>query len=215
MKNALVLVVGLALSAGPVLANDYFSPPWRGEQNTVIAEWDTWTGFNTTPAPFYPDSWASIPTLLASPDAQAYDTAQYYAAYDGHNDVVELNGIGQIDFLMPNFSGELFTEIWIQLTYKVDQPTDLSFLIDTSPYTDDINGPQLEGAVTHADGWVTQAYSFTILPSVDSEMIALDFANSGSVPVYVDDVIVESVAAPEPTMLGLLSAAVFAVIRRR
>lgn len=215
MRKTLVLVVGLTLSSGPVLADDIFAPVWRGEANTVFAEWDTWAGFNTVPTPFYPDSWMSNPDGLASPDAQAYDTAQYLASYESRSDVVEINGFAQLDFMMPNYLDQEFTELWIQLTYWVAGPTDVTFLLDTDPYTDDINGPYFEGSQSHDLGWVTEAYSLTILPSVGSELVTLDFAGASSTPVYLDHVLIESVAAPEPGTLGLLLAALVSVLRRR
>jgi hypothetical protein len=201
MKRALVLAMGLMLLSGPALADDIFAPVWRGEENTVFAEWNTWDGFNTTPAPFYPDTWTSVPGGLVSPDAQAYETAQYWAAYENRDEVVEVNGFAQIDFALPNFANQTLTELWIQLTYWAADPTDVTFLVDTDPYTPDINGPYLEGTFDHDFGWVTEAYSLTILPSVNYELIALDFA---AAPVFIDQVIVESVAVPEPATLALV-----------
>jgi hypothetical protein len=214
MKKALVLLAGLALFASPAMADDVFAPVWRGEDNTVFAEWNTWNGFNTVPTPFLADTSQSVPAGLPAADAQAYDTAQYLPTHESRSDVVEINGFAQIDFLMPNFAGQAFTELWIQLTYWAQDPTAVTFLIDTDPYTDDINGPQFEGSFDHAGGWVTTAYSFTILPSVDFELVTLDFANAANNPVYLDHVVIESVAAPEPAAFGL-AALLIALARRR
>lgn len=214
MKRVFVLVTGLAILAGPALADDVFPPVWRGETNTVFAEWDTWEGFNTTPTPFYPDMWTSNPEGLTSPDAQAYGTAAYLPSYESRSDVVQINGLNQIDFLMPNFIGEDLTELWIQLTYWVADTTDITFLLDTDPYTGAIFGPQFEGTFEHEYGWVTEAYSFTILPSVASELITLDFAGAASMPVYLDQIVIESVAVPEPAALALFAVALV-LLRRR
>lgn len=217
MKRVCALMTGVVILSGAALADDVLPPVWRGESNTVYAEWDSWEGFNTTPTPFYPDNWYSNPVGLSSPDSQAYDTAQYLSSYADRNDVVEIDGMSQIDFLMPNFVDQDQTELWIQLTYWVAETTEVTFLLDTDPYTDDINGPYLQGSVEHDSGWVTEAYSFTILPSVDAELITLDFADaSSSTPIYLDQVVIDSVAVPEPTAAVLLVAlAALGLARRR
>jgi len=215
MKRLLVLVTCLLLGAAPALADDLFAPAWRGDDNTVLAEWDTWDGFSTTD-PFYPDDWHSIPAGLPSPDAMAYDTAEYLSVHEGRDDVVKIDGFLQLDFLMPNFVGQELTETWIQLTYLATEPAEVDFLIDTDPYSDDINGPQLMDAFDHGDGWVTEAYLYTILPSPESALFALDFSSaSGAAPVYLDQVVFDSVAVPEPVSALILALGGVAVLRRR
>jgi hypothetical protein len=215
MRRTLAALAGLALLTGPALADNMLAPLWRGENNTVFAEWDTWTGFSTTGTPFYPDTWMSLPADLPTPDAQAYGTAEYLPTYESRNGVVELNDMYQIDFLMPNFLDFDLTEVWIQLTYWAAAPTEALFLVDTNPYTAGISGPYFEGACMHEFGWVTEAYSFTIQPGVSSELIALDFAGAHTSPVYLDQVVIDSIAVPEPTSLALAALLCLALVRRR
>ncbi len=214
MKMTAALLVCALLAGSAAVADDVFPPIWRGEDNTVMAEWDTWAGFNTTPTPILPDTWISTPAGLASGDAQAYDTAAYLTTYESREDVVEINGPAQLDFLLPNYSGEDFTELWVQITYWTADTTDVTFLVDTDPYTEYIGGITMMGTMDHDYGWVTEAWTMTIAPSVDAELVALDFAGAAASPVYVDQVMIESVAAPEPAALSLVLVGA-ALLRRR
>jgi hypothetical protein len=208
------LVCALVLT-GAALADDVLPPIWLGDQNTVHAEWDTWAGFNTDPTPIAPDSWYSIPAdAVSAPDAQAYDTATYLTEYEGRSDVVAVDGPWQLDFLAHNFVDDL-SELWLQVTYWAPESNGVDFFVDTDPYTPDINGPYFNGVVEHTNGWITEAYSFVIAPSPASELITLDFPGAGiGSPAYIDQVVIDTVAVPEPGGLLVLIAGV-ALLRRR
>ena len=153
---------------------------------------------------------------FASPDAQAYDSATLLGTHGGRDDVVAIDGPWQLDFLAPNFAGYDFTEIWVEVTYMACEALDNYDITLWTDGLEDINGPQFVDSIDHGDGWVTEALSFTIQPSVSQELVALDLLDADMAsPVYIDSLIIDSVAVPEPAALLLLCIGGMLLARRR
>ncbi|MDD5327946.1 MAG: PEP-CTERM sorting domain-containing protein [Phycisphaerae bacterium] len=222
MKKLLTIcaVAGfIFIAPGPATA-DFVMPPWAGQDGTVYAEWNDWTGF---PSPMPPDFWESYPDeLQSSPAAYAFGTSSLLTSYAGRNNVIQLNEDNGLIFDIPNFGPNEHKEVWIQVTYyPAMQGQSPWFDIGTTTESD-VNGPFFIDSVEFG-GWVTDIWSLQIWPNPEREEIALNFSIAltglGATaldipyPAYIDQVAVDTWCIPEPTTIFLLGLGTLSFLR--
>ena len=211
--TTLMLVVALVT---PAIADDLVQAPWRGEADTVFAEWDFPTSgdINADPCSYFGPSQGIDDTYMW--DAGSWT---YLDNYQGRQGVWEINGDGGWDVAnyLPTLGGK---EIQIQITYHGDLPGMYTFAEDFIPdymaETVDLtvdSTQDLENGWTHA---VLIGEFTTFNPSMESYF---PYASDGSPPtggLYVDQIVIETLHhAPEPATMMLLGLGSFMVIRRR
>jgi hypothetical protein len=202
-------------AAAPALADDVLPPPWIGENRTVYAAWGDWTDF---PGPMLPDYWGSVPEGPGDP--LSLDVAEdpvLLSEYEGRYNVIQLNQDDELFFGLPNFEDGLYKEVWIQVTYYLTTQ-ELYPLFDI--YTQEpatMADVIFEDIVEWNDGWVTEAWSFQIRPNPIAEEISLDFSlgqgQGQAYPVYVDQVVIDTMCIPEPATICLLGLGALSLIR--
>lgn len=212
MKRLITIcaVAGLLLiTAAPAMADDPCSPSWRGQEGTLYAAWNSWTGFA---GPMPPDDWES--NGLASPQAYAYGSAYLKPSYSGRSSLLRLDGDDESKFDMPNFVGGDYKDIWIQVTYyKPDTRYPLFTVVTEEKF--DMTTPVLEDSeVWGTTGWVTEAWSFQLSPNPEWEEIWLNFSSYDSY-TYVDQVVIDTQCTPEPTTIALLGLGAIGLLRRK
>lgn len=212
----LSVVLTVLLLAGPVVADDIFAPTWRGTENTLTAEWDTWKGTDGAP-----DWWTCNPATLDYEPCVEYNVL--LEEYMGRNDVVAAGYDDDILFELDNYNNDN-PEKWIriQITYYHDGTGEQGLPIAIDLWTDEVDNEYIqissvewyehEGELGALTGWITEAYDIIIYPNPDWEEIGLKF---DVYPAYVDQVVIDTKCVPEPMTLSLLAIGGLALIRRR
>ena len=235
LKYAAAVMV-VCLVAGVVFADDVLPPDWRGQANTVQAEWDMWgpaglgpgmialTGDQVTTNPPGAFSGMGIAAM-----ARWNSGCWVYDVYNGRQGVIEVNpgsGLGPLSFGLLNFPDDNFQKrIRIQITFQGSGV--MNFYV-TSGSGDPGPMPwsgtpltKLAAVVAesyqHEDGWQTNAYDLVIEPNPAWESIMLDWGYVGPQTwvSWIDQVVIDTQCIPEPGTLGLLILGGLAILRRR
>ena len=219
--RALALIAILTLS-GSALADDVLPPPWRGEDRTLTAVWDTWPdGVPNWWLDIPPDTWSSSPTLPTAPWADlgggAFQDREDIGGLGRLNTVVTFDDF-EVELIVPNYSENEYKDIWVQITYF---PWTFEMLSGFAVDALGIEGSteeNFEGWVVHPDGWVTEAWSRRIWPNPSEEGIALYFIDLPGVdpyPVVIDQVVIDTRCVPEPATMSLLVLGGLGALARR
>ncbi len=213
-------VVGFILTTTSLTtADDVIIPPWADQPGTVVAEWDSWTGF---PDLMSPDEWYSNPPYqLYPPYAIVDESAELLESYEGRGNVIKLNGDDELKFHMTNFGDggeDSYKDIWIQVTYHPIDPNQYFWFAVTA----DIAGISDEFFVDQVDrggGWYTVAVRCQIWPNPSYEEISLNFfdfsVDEPLYPAYVDQVVINTRCIPEPATICLLGLGALSLIKRK
>lgn len=227
MRTVMVCCVVMAVCAG--VASAAIDAPWLGDDYTAGAGWDTFNGgFNFGNQAISADFFDVIPSDAAlayadDPDLMVGQGAYYMSSYNGRYDVIEVGQDDDLDFWMPSFVGvDDYTEIWVQVTYEPFEDIAPSFNLETNntfdnPTVDLIHGAYFEGQELHADGWVTDAYSFVVEPAAECIWLTVNFDSPtwDPYPMYVDSVVIDMVNVPEPVSVALLGLGLVFIRRRK
>lgn len=230
MKRRLLAVLCVVVLAGLAKAS-VMVPEWSGSERTVLAEFDTWTvyDYDANGDYYQPDTFAaSDRDALDTSDtwgvtADAYldlSAGEYLESFCYHDDIIRLDINNGLDFMLANYVGGEFKEVWVEVTYYSCQdviPVPDVWEAGADEYR--TYAPTYWDMEVTADGWVTEAFSFIITPNPSWEVFNLNFETADSwdgYPVYVDSVIIETICVPEPaTMVMLALGGVVTAIRRR
>lgn len=240
LKAIAILLSAFLIS--PTIADDIFTPFWRGQERTVAAEWDNWSQY---PADILPDWWESNPILDQGPTASANDGTMLWDEFEGRTNVMQLNQDRDIIFDIPNFIGGETKKIRMQVTYYLPHeyigkkgiyirpaPRFSINAIKDGQILPEYNGTDMLGPDyiefrdiysqwDQSDKWVTVYYDLDIEPNPDREIIALSFIDMTfpesrlPYPVYVDQVVIDTHCRgeiPEPATVGLLAIGSMSII---
>ena len=210
-KRLIVLTLALAV-VGTVWADDLNPPTWRGEEDTVFAEWDFPTSGDINPAPY------SGPGLN---DTYLWSEGPWtwYDTYAGRQGVWEINGDGGWDVANyePSAGGKY---IQVQITYYGDFPGMHSFAEDFIPqYVEETVSLTVDYTEDAGGGW-TYALLTGQFQTFNPDMEAYFPYNPGEAPpaggFYVDQIVIDTLHyTPEPATMALFALGGLIMIRRR
>ncbi len=208
-----VLLALCFLVSGAAIADDIYTPSWRGSDGTTLENW----AFTTSANPAAPDT---VNNSYGSPTATMtvldYGVGWIDAdsfSYGTKTGMWDLGASGIISLDIPNRPLALsYKDIWVQVTYLYD-PFEAPVV--------SIAGAQYLGGesqvVETLDGfgqWVTAVSKWRITPNPSSEVVTITAdAAMGSL---IDSVIVDTKCVPEPaSMVTLLAGGLGLLISRR
>ncbi|MHC4310635.1 MAG: PEP-CTERM sorting domain-containing protein [Planctomycetota bacterium] len=213
LKRLTTLMLVLALVT-PAVADDLTPASWRGEVDTVFAEWDF-----PTSADLSPDPCSYFGPSLE--DTYMWDAGSwtYLDSYQGRDGVWQIDGDGGWDVANyePTLGGK---EIQLQITYSGDLPGMYTFAEDFIPdYMAETVDLTVDSTQVLGDGWthaVLTGVFTTFNPSMESYF---PYASGGAPPtggLYVDQIVIETLHhTPEPATMMLLGLGGLMVMRRR
>jgi len=204
-----LMLAGLCalVSVQAAVGDDINPPPWRGQPGSTFGMWEYLTP-DPHPQPdvgIYP---YGLPTTTVTPGLfQAW-----MPVWGGQEGVWPLSG--EILVNIPNRPEPLpYKDIWIQLTWAQQAPnvwpavSEIRFGVPATLERQIVLGPTGE---VGGDGlWYHSTYSIRIMPNPDWEQILITGA------VNVDELVIDTICAPEPATLGLIVLGGLAVLRRR
>ncbi len=206
---ALTLVVAFVI---PAAADDLNPASWRGQDETVFAEWDFPTSGDINPSPY--NGPGLVDTYLWTEGLWTY-----HDNYQGRQGVWEINGDGGWD--VANYEPTLGGKgIQVQITYYGDLPAMHAYAEDFLPeYMEETVDFTVDLTTPLENGW-TYALLTGQFTTFNPDMEAYYPYASGGVPptggLYVDQIVIETLHyTPEPATMVLLGLGGLMVIRRR
>ena len=198
LRLFLALLAIAACSAG-AFADDFNPPQWRGQDGTTFGQWE----FSTADPNPLPDQF-SYPYGMPSTTVTPGVGQNWMEEWETRQGVWPLSG--EIIVEIPNRPEPLpYKEIWIQLTWAQQAPNVWPTVSEqrfSAPAT-------LISEVPLDDVWYHSTYSIILEPNPDWESILITGA------VNVDEMVIDTICAPEPASLALLTLGAFVMIRRR
>ena len=198
------LVIGL-IAPAIASADDYNPPAWRYGENTTYAEWSTWIDMGGV---YYADyefnnsgnGYAELST--AAPTAEV-------VSYSGRDDVLHVQDWDDyegIDINIPNYdTPNPYKEVHLQVVWHWDGFP--GYAIDPAG-----NIIHSELNVDLGDGWYYDYIVWRLEPNPTEETITL--TNEWG-DLFIGQIVVDTICAPEPASLALLAIGGLAVIRRK
>lgn len=205
MKRLAIAVTLLVVLGVQAFADDLYPPPWRtnppGQGSTTYQAWEFSTDTNPTP----PDvNLNHFGTPVADVHG-AFPNTVWLNNDHGHQGVWRFDDYIQLD--VPNDPvPHPFKEIWLQVTFSSDLGNDL-LLLTNPPYTGAV---ELVNKVQLDDYYWHSTFRLRIEPNPASETIYIQPRNCTA---YVDEIVLDTISAPEPASLLLVLAGV--VLRRK
>lgn len=209
MAGRIVVCLCVLAMAVPCLGDDLNPPPWRKDDGVTRQEWDFLSN-NPTPPP------NMLVNPYGIPQAQVWPGAgqAWWGEWGDRLGVWPLSGA--MEFRIPNRPEPLpYKDIWVQITWAPQAP-------DTYPVvTEVISGTH--GSVVGEIGleetfeeppagafWYHTTFAMRLMPNPDVEVVRIDGL------IMVDQVVIDTICAPEPGMLVLLGlGAAGALLRRK
>ena len=112
---------------------------------------------------------------------------------------------------VPNYpQGNPLKEIWLQLTYYMDNADVLDPLVYTDPAMSEIQLIHKEQILSSLYWQAT--YQIDILPNPSSETIKIEPRDC---TFYMDQVVVDTICTPEPASVMLLGLGAIGLLKRR
>lgn len=214
----LALVLAFAATAVIARADDTFHPPWtRFQPNTTTQEWT----FPDQNLPHAPDN----NSILWNPNgtAQQLDTHNqgsgflWLPTFNGRTGIYQLNPSGPagpsiLVFGIPNTqTPQPRKDVWAQITWFVDAGTTS---VDLTPFGGSVPPTTVEnGTVLDAFGWRHSTFSYVLQPNPSFEYYQI--RNNSAVPIYIDQVVIDSQCVPEPASMAILGLGVVGLVCAR
>jgi hypothetical protein len=200
-------ILGVVLVACPAWADNIYPPAWRGQPGTTFEQWE----FSTS-NPITPPDIMSNPYGLPSAHAWPGTSQNWVDLWGGRQGMWPLSGT--IEITIPNRPEPLpYKDIWVQLTWarQVQSSTpvvwEMNSGVHASVVHDTILGPT--GYPTPNEWWYHTVFQIHLQPNPSSEVVKIDGT------LVVDQVVIDTICAPEPASLGLLLIGGVALLRRR
>lgn len=201
MRRVIPIVLAVLAFLPPVLADNIYPPPWRGEPRSTMQGWEFLTD-NTNPPPDYIVNPYGVPSMSIS-------DGTWFPESNGRSGVWSFVA-GGIGVEIPNALGGTEKEVWLQLTYWDNGGLVVS--------VDGLLGTLVETDML-PDEWLHSTWSFDLGYNPTSEFLRIQGAQGGAA---VDELVVDTIcrggeqqAVPEPATLMLLGVGVLAAMRRR
>lgn len=206
---ACLCVVTLTIT-GTALADDLYPPSWRGQNGTTFAQWEFDTP-NPDPAPDIKINVYDPNNLTVAHPRPGFQQS-YQPAYGGRTGVWPLSG--NIEFFIPNRPEPLpYKDMWVQVTWSKQVTSSYPVVWDKASgalgtvVNEVVLGPTGYGAPNNL--WYHTTFLIHVEPNPSAETIRIDGT------LMVDEVVIDTICAPEPASLALLAIGGLALIRRR
>lgn len=213
MKKLLIAIAVVGLVSPAVLADDLNPPPWaRGTEYTTYQAWDAWT--NGVNGVYEAEDFFTSPNALENPWIYA-PGGSLWGDYDGR-DALVIADENPIEIWLPNWpeDQDRYKEVYLQIVWHWDGGIDIPELAWPVGYSPDI----LVQAQPLGDNWFYEQYHWLIDDfNPDFELITIQAVGAmRSAPnLIIDQIIVDTICAPEPATLSLFALGAFVLIRRR
>lgn len=212
----------VAVCAAQAKGDDWFPADWRGEPQTIVAAWDYWGLAGSGPRLIMPGYYQANPDIFTDPRARAYIDSEVlvHNSLFGRQSVLEVGyrGIpGELAFAISNYSGYAQMFVRFQITYWPSGGAPMNFGVgvvggDPPWFFMDYEPAVVTDAHMHPDGWRTAAYDLLIEPGDTFGGLGVVFTE---LPVYVDQVWIDTWAIPSAGASSLLAAAGLLTVHRR
>ncbi|MFP4053892.1 MAG: PEP-CTERM sorting domain-containing protein [Phycisphaerae bacterium] len=217
LRNLSLLAVVTAVLVGSAAADDFMPPQdpanWaRGDDGTTYQRWE----FDANSQVQDNGWWVYDPNEMQNPYGDSRARFQpgifqprWIESDFGRNGLLALGGVVELD--VPNRPELLpFKEIWLQLTWyaEIAQSDPIVSVVIDGQQTP-CQGPVFEESAD-ANGWMHSVYLMHIEPNPDFEIVRIE----GN--ILLDEIVLDTICAPEPATLGTLCVAgLWMVLRRR
>lgn len=189
-------------SVGAFAALDLNPAPWRtvppGVEPTTYQSWD----FTTNANPTAPDVDANpFGTALLTVNGNFFDHTVWYntlTGYPGHQGIWGFELDIWVD--IPNSPiPNPYKEVWVQITYTASNAPNI-FVVPEGNFSEYAFMNLVEN-VSLDNGWYHAVYSVIVEPNPNWE---INIIRPADCTLYVDDLIIETICAPEPATLVML-----------
>lgn len=207
MKWAVCLVVlGLGL-VNAVMADDLYPPPWRGQPGSTFQQWEF-----STPNPITPPDLMNNPYGVPSAHAYPGTSQNWIDQWGGRQGMWPLSGTIEVNIPNNPIPND-YKDIWVQLTWARQVPS-------SAPVVWEMNSG-IHGSVIHDmplaptgypypnDLWYHTTFLIHLPYNPTFEIVKIDGT------LVVDQLVIDTICAPEPASLALLMLGGVAVLRRR
>lgn len=203
MKRLAAISVGILVVAfvSQAYADDLNPPEWRGEDGTTYQRWE----FSTAENPAAPEDDVFNPYGDSSAFVEGEFPFTRWKEEDfGHFGVWTFEDFILLDIPNSPIPNE-FKHIWLQVTFTAADGLDPEFVSVPGSSFEVIDKFMVDDFYWHG------TYLLTIEPNPDGELI---YVMPRDCTLYVDEIVVDTICAPEPASLMLLTLAGL-LIRRR
>lgn len=205
-RFASLSAAALLAAAATASAEDLAPPPWRASPLATFQDWD----FSAGPDGGAPDAGFANP--IGAPFIIPTSSSGWMSTFDGRSAVWTLSGGDGIDAIVPHdVDLSKPAEIWVQVTYRADQPGPLA---PAFSITSSFDTALLESVSTTmlADGWRHEVSRWTIDRAASYNEFRF---RSAAGPARLDDLIIDVRTVPGPASFALLGALALPARRRR
>jgi hypothetical protein len=199
----IALFAVFTMLVGTAAADDIAPPSWRGDDNTSWVQWEFSTDANP---PMYDAGvlpWGD-PQITVTPGC---DCLEWIETHEGRQGVWPLSG--EIDVVLENDPVERpYKDVWVQVTWLEQVSGAVPRIEVLDPYYIYDDTPLFYEADL-GDGWHHSVFHLPISPNPAQETLKISGA------IYVDELVIDTQCAPEPTALGLILFGGMAALARR
>lgn len=209
MRTLLCVAAVVALLAPAAVADDLYTPEWRGAPTSTYQHWsfdNQWPNYDHI-----------VPEQYTNPYGQPYINATqweaWYPTYEGRQGVAYVDYYDYFEMYIPNHDLDWPDKfIYLQVTYS---PNGLVPEPDVYIPFGDQNTVMLQDHQILADGWIWDLWYIHIWPNPALEEIDFWGGPYGDPGLLIDQIVIDTICIPEPATLGLLAFAGVLLLRRR